>query len=79
MIAVRVWFSEVWARGPVRFDPDQQIGQFEAQGRYGSVRGEPFKQGAKSDQFADKGLGKTRIFGDHGLCQDPGLNGGAGR
>jgi hypothetical protein len=47
MIAARVWLSEVWARGSVRFDPDQQIGQFEAQGRYRSLRGEQIKQGAK--------------------------------
>jgi hypothetical protein len=47
MIAAWVRFSEVWARRSVRFDPDQQVGQFEAQGRYRSVRGEPIEQGAK--------------------------------
>ena len=76
MIAVRFWFSEVWDRRPVRFDPDQQIVQFETKWRYGSILGEPIQQGAKPDQFADKGLGKTRIFGDHGLSQDPGLDAG---
>jgi len=47
MIAAWVRLSEVWARRSMRFDPDQQIGQFEAQGRYRSVRGEPIEQGAK--------------------------------
>jgi hypothetical protein len=78
MIAARVRFSEVLAGGSVLFCPGQQIGQFKAQGRHTSVCGEPIKLGAKLDQLADKGLRKTRIFGDLGLSQDPGLDAGPG-
>ena len=78
MIAARVRFIEVRARGSVLVDPCQQIDQFEAQGRHRSVYGEPIQLASKPHQLTDKGLRKIRIFGDLGLSQNPGLDGGAG-
>jgi hypothetical protein len=78
MIAARNRLSDVWAGGAVLLYPDQQVGQFETQWRHRSVRREPIKLGPKPHQLADKGLGKSRIFGDLGFSQDPGSDGGAG-